>query len=556
MLKHLYIQNYTLIEKLDICFENGFSIITGETGAGKSILLGAIGLLLGQRADTKAIRQGAQRCIIEATFNIAKYNLRELLEDMDVEYDAEECIVRRELTATGKSRAFINDTPVGVAQLKALSEQFIDIHSQHQNLLLAKEDFQLKVLDTLAQNQEDRNQYHEFFKLYRQTKKELEEARKLAIAAQDEQDYLSFQLNQLEEANLQEGEDTELEQEQQTLEHAEEIKTALYQTSNLLNGDEGSIIQTLRTAQSCLEGISHVFPNAIDLAERLESCRIEIKDVADEVEEDAESIEFNPERQVYVEERLSTFYELERKHHVESVEELIALTQELSEKLNAITHSEEKILKLEKKLKELEGNTTKQAQILSRQRSKAGKEVEKHLQQALMALGMPNVQFKVNITSENILEANGMDKVTYLFCANKNGIPQPVSQVASGGEIARVMLSLKALISSATNLPTIIFDEIDTGVSGQIAERMALIMKEMGEKYGRQVISITHLPQIAAMGQYHYRVYKKDSDDATNSHIVRLTEEERVEEIAHMLSGATLTEAAINNAHELLNSQK
>ncbi|MBQ0019922.1 MAG: DNA repair protein RecN [Bacteroidales bacterium] len=553
MLKHLYIQNYALIEKLDIDFENGFSIITGETGAGKSILLGAVGLLLGQRAETKSIRQGAQRCTIEATFQLQDDNLKNLFDELELDYDPSECIVRREVSSSGKSRAFINDSPVGVAQLKMLGEQLIDIHSQHQNLLLAKEDFQLNVLDILAANQQDKAKYTQLFKQYKAKKNELEEAQEMANAAQTEQDYLEFQFKQLQEADLQEGEDTELEQEQQTLEHAEEIKTSLYQANEILSGEENGIVQALRTAKNQLDNIADVFPAAAELAERLESCRIELKDVANEVEDEAENIDFNPERQSYVEERLSTIYDLEHKHHVESVEELIALTQELDEKLNAITHSEEHILALEKEVKDLENSTLKQAQVLSKQRAKSGKEVEKSMQEALVSLGMPNIQFKVDITTDTHFDSNGIDKVTYLFSANKNGSLQPVSQVASGGEIARVMLSLKALISSATSLPTIIFDEIDTGVSGQIAERMALIMKEMGEKHGRQVISITHLPQIAAMGQHHYRVYKEDNDDTTNSHIVRLTTEERIEEIAHMLSGATLTEAAINNAKELLN---
>ena len=556
MLKHLYIQNYALIETLDIDFENGFSIITGETGAGKSILLGAIGLLLGQRADSKAIRQGAQRCIIEATFDVARYAMESLFEEMDVDYDGGECIVRRELTAAGKSRSFINDTPVGLAQLKALGEQLIDIHSQHQNLLLAKEDFQLKVLDLLAQNQPDRERYGKLFADYRNTKKQLEEAREQAHADKDEEDYLAFQLSQLEEAHLQEGEEEELEQEQRTLEHAEEIKSGLYGACQVLNGDEGGVVQSLRKAKNLLEGITAVFASATDLAERLESCRIELMDVASEVEDEAEGIEYNPERQVYVEERLSTLYELERKHHVESVAELLEIKESLAKKLEAITHGEEHILALEKKVRELEEAATKQAQVLTRQRKEAGKAVESSMEQALMALGMPNVQFKVDITPETQLCAHGADRVTYLFSANKNGTLQPVSQVASGGEIARVMLSLKALISSATSLPTIVFDEIDTGVSGQIAERMARIMKEMGEKHGRQVISITHLPQIAAMGRVHYRVFKEDSGEMTNSHIVRLTEQERVEEIAHMLSGATLTEAALSNARELLKTQE
>lgn len=552
MLQHLYIQNYALIEELDIDIEQGFSVITGETGAGKSILLGAIGLLIGQRADTKSIRQGAQKCIIEATFNICNYNLKDLFDEIDIEYDPTECIIRRELSANGKSRAFINDTPAGVNALKTLGDHLIDIHSQHQNLLLGKEDFQLNVLDLLAHNQEDKEKYASLYAAYKDTKKALEDAKEASEKVQSEQDYLTFQLEQLTEANLQEGEDEELEKEQQTLEHAEEIKTALFQTKDILNADGDSVIQAIRTAQNRLEGIAHVFTEASELASRLESCRIELKDVASEVEGEAEDIEYNPARQAFVEERLSLIYELERKHHVESVEQLINLTQELQEKLDGINHSEENILKLEAKLKELESKTMEQALRLSKQRSKAATEVEKAMCEKLIPLGIANVQFKVDIEKRDTFDATGIDKVTYLFSANKNGALQPISQVASGGEIARVMLSLKALISSAASLPTIIFDEIDTGVSGHIAERMALIMKEMGEEHGRQVISITHLPQIAAMGKNHYRVYKEDNDDATNSHIVQLSVEERIEEIAKMMSGSTLTEAALSNAKTLL----
>lgn len=552
MLQHLYIQNYALIEELDIDIQQGFSVITGETGAGKSILLGAIGLLIGQRADIKSIRQGAQKCIIEATFNICNYNLKDLFDEIDIEYDPTECIIRRELSANGKSRAFINDTPTGVNALKTLGDHLIDIHSQHQNLLLGKEDFQLNVLDLLAHNQEDKEKYVSLYASYKDTKKALEDAREASEKVQSEQDYLTFQLEQLTEANLQEGEDEELEKEQQTLEHAEEIKTALFQAKDILNADGDSVIQAIRTAQNRLEGITHVFPEASELASRLESCRIELKDVASEVEGEAEDIEYNPARQAFVEERLSLIYELERKHHVESVEQLINLTQELQEKLDGINHSEENILKLEAKLKELENKTMEQALRLSKQRSKAATEVEKAMCEKLIPLGIANVQFKVDIEKRDIFDATGIDKVTYLFSANKNGALQPISQVASGGEIARVMLSLKALISSAASLPTIIFDEIDTGVSGHIAERMALIMKEMGEEHGRQVISITHLPQIAAMGKNHYRVYKEDNDDATNSHIVQLSVEERIEEIAKMMSGSTLTEAALSNAKTLL----
>lgn len=553
MLRHLFIQNYALIDTLDIELEEGFSVITGETGAGKSILLGAIGLLLGQRADSKAIRTDAQRCVIEATIDLSNYQLESLFEDIDVDYDGTECVIRRELTAAGKSRAFVNDTPVGLTQLRQLGDCLIDIHSQHQNLLLANEDFQLNILDILAENQKELAEYVESYKEFKRIEKKLEETKKEAEKQQSEQDYLSFQLTQLEEANLQEGEDEELEEELQTLEHAEEIKTALYQANDLLQNESHSILQMLRTAAHALDGISHVLSSASELAERIESCRIELKDVAEELEGEAENIEYNPNRQAFVEERLSTIYDLERKHHVETLSELISIRNELTEKLNHIANSEEEILQLETTLKNIKEKVLAKADKLSRKRAKAALQMEKQMCNTLIPLGMPNIQFKVEIVKRNDPDASGMDQVTFLFCANKNMALQPISHVASGGEIARVMLSLKALVSGAINMPTIIFDEIDTGVSGQIAERMALIMKEMGEKNGRQVISITHLPQIAAMGSHHYRVYKEDNESTTNSHIVRLNDAERVEEIAHMLSGSNLTEAAINNARTLLN---
>lgn len=552
MLQHLYIQNYALIETLDIDFENGFTVITGETGAGKSILLGAIGLLLGQRADTKAIRNGAQRCIIEAIFNLENYHMDSIFEEMDIDFDGKECIIRRELTSAGKSRAFINDTPAGISQLKDLGDNLIDIHSQHKNLLLSKEDFQLNVLDIIAHDLKELEQYKETFHKYKVALSALEKARKLAEDQQAEQDYLEFQLQQFEKADLKEGEEEELEKEQHTLEHAEEIKNALYQANDLLQGDRDNVIQMLRSASQKLDNITNVFDGAEELAERIESCRIELKDVAEELENQAEDIDFNPNRQAFVEERLSLIYKLESKHHVESLKELISIRDQLNDKLCAISNCEENILSLEKECKERESKVQELAGKLSEKRRFAAKLVEKSMCENLVPLGMPNIQFQVDISERQVPDSAGIDKVTFLFSANKNSSLQPISQVASGGEIARVMLSLKALISGATSLPTIIFDEIDTGVSGQIAEQMALLMKKMGEKSGRQVISITHLPQIAALGAHHYHVYKEDNAETTNSHIVKLNDEERIEEIAHMLSGATLTEAAINNARALI----
>lgn len=563
MLKNLIIRNYALIEQLDIQLHDGFSIITGETGAGKSILLGAIGLLLGQRADTRAIRQGASKCIIEATFDLTDNNMTDLFEELDIDNEGTECVIRRELTSAGKSRAFINDTPATVTQLKELGEHLIDIHSQHQNLLLSKEDFQLNILDVIAHNEALLQEYKSLFHTYRTKKSELDDYIQLVANQQEEEDYLTFQLQQLEEANLQEGEEEELETEQKTLEHAEEIKRTLLQAFGTLSSDESSVIEDLRTAARLLQNIAHVFPDADELSERIESTRIELKDIASELEDAGERIEFNPARQQYVEERLNLIYDLEHKHHVESIAELIKLTEVLSDKLHAITHSEEHIAKLEhevdmaKQAMETKGN-----ELRDRRMMVSGK-VEQTMMDTLIPLGMPNIRFKVEFQEREIPDASGLDKVTFLFNANKNAALQPISQIASGGEIARVMLALKALISSATSLPTIVFDEIDTGVSGQIAERMALIMQKMCEtdsqkdnpksqKHACQVISITHLPQIAALGSHHYKVYKEDTDDQTNSHIIELTAEQRVEEIAHMLSGSTLTEAALNNARELL----
>lgn len=552
MLNHLYIKNYALIETLDIDFYQGFSVITGETGAGKSILLGAISLLLGERADIKSIRQGETRCTIEASFNTEGMDLTDLFDEMDIEHEDDECIIRRELTATGKSRAFINDTPATITQLRVLGERLIDIHSQHQNLLLSKEDFQLTVLDTLAHDNKEKVAYQQTFQEYTLTARRLDELKEEARKMKEEEDYLSFQFQQLEEAKITEGEEEELEQEQQMLEHAEEIKRSLYGAVSCLDSEQGGVLTALRHAQTQMNSILSVYPKAEELAERIESCRIELKDVCEELESSAESVEYNPERQQFVTDRLNLLYELEHKHHVNTVDELLALQKELSQKLQGIAGSDEQIEELTKKLAQLQGELKKRADALTKKRASAAKTLEKAMVETLTPLGMPNIKFVVNLTLHDKPTAQGQDKVTFLFSANKNGTPQPLKQVASGGETARVMLSLKALISHATQLPTIIFDEIDTGVSGQIAERMALIMKQMGEQEHRQVISITHLPQIASMGHHHYRVYKEDSDDATNSHITEVAGEQRVEEIAHMLSGAKLTEAALSNARELL----
>ena len=515
MLRSLYIQNYALIEKLDISFETGFSVITGETGAGKSIILGAIGLLLGQRADMKAIRRGASKCVIEARFDISAYGMRPFFEENELEYD-EECILRREVQASGKSRAFINDTPASLVQVKELGEQLIDVHSQHQNLLLNKEGFQLNVLDILAHNDAALEKYHSRYAGWKQTERELSELMELAEKSRADEDYIRFQLEQLEEAHLAEGEQEELEQEAEMLSHAEEIKAGLYRVEQSFASDEGGLLSYLKDSLNTLNNLQRVYQPAKELAERMESAYIELKDISQEVSSQGESIEFNPTRLDEVNDRLNMIYSLQQKHRVQTLEELIALTEEYRGKLSAITSYDERIAELTERKEEQYKQVKQQAEVLTKARAAAAREVEKQLAARLVPLGMQNI-----------------------------------SSVASGGEIARVMLSIKAMIAGAVKLPTIVFDEIDTGVSGEIADRMADMMQEMGEQ-NRQVISITHLPQIAARGGAHYKVYKKDSDTETNSHIRRLTDEERVEEIAHMLSGATLTEAALSNAKALL----
>ncbi|WP_405371948.1 DNA repair protein RecN [Phocaeicola sp.] len=551
MLQSIHIQNYALIDRLDIDFTSGFSVITGETGAGKSIILGAIGLLLGQRADVKAIKNGASKCVVEAKFRIATYDMEAFFEENDIEYEPEECIIRRELSSNGKSRAFINDTPASLAQMKVLGERLIDVHSQHQNLLLNKEGFQLNILDILAQDDKQLADYHRLYTNYKQVSRELEEFIAQAEKSRQDEDYIRFQLEQMEDADLKEGEQTSLEQEAETLSHAEDIKAGLYKAGQLIDGDESGGLSLVKEAMQTLQSVSRVYTPAQEWGERLNSCYIELKDISREISGAQEEIEFNPARLDFVNERLNLIYNLQQKHRVDSVEALIELTDKYRNQLNTITSFDETIAKLNKRKEDLYAQVLAQAAVLTECRSRSARQIEEQMQALLIPLGMPNVRFAVEMTTRKEPDAKGMDSVTFLFSANKNGTLQNVASIASGGEIARVMLSLKAMIAGAVKLPTIIFDEIDTGVSGSIAEKMALIMQDMG-KQNRQVISITHLPQIAARGIAHYKVYKEDTETGTNSHIRLLTREERVREIANMLSGSTLTEAALNNARALL----
>ena len=550
MLKQLYIKNFTLIDELDISFNPGFSVITGETGAGKSIILGAIGLLLGNRADTRQVKAGTERCIVEAHFDLHKYNLQTFFQEHDLDYDEQDCIVRREVSASGKSRAFINDSPVSLQQMKDLGERLVDIHSQHQNLLLRKEDFQLNVIDLMAGNERERNDYTTAYQSYTQARSQLQALKQQMQASHDNEDFLRFQQNELNDAQLTAGEQEELEEQSQLMSHVEEIKSALYESDNLLNADSTGIVNGLRTIINQLHSIENVFPAAEELASRTDECFIELKDISEEISNRLERVDFNPAELERINDRLDHLYSLQQKYHVSSVEELIDIKRNIDEQLSQIDNSDEQLKELQDQLIALESACQDKAKRLSATRQKAARKVEQAMKSRLVPLGIPNVRFEVSL-NEKPLSADGTDRVAFLFSANKSTALLPVSEVASGGEIARVMLSLKAMISGSVKLPTIIFDEIDTGVSGRVAEQMAAIMKEMGDA-DRQVISITHLPQIAAMGATHYRVSKEERKQGTTSSMVMLSLEERISEIAQMLSGSNISEAAISNAKALL----
>ena len=551
MLKHLHIENYALIESLDIDLNDGFSVITGETGAGKSILLGAIGLLTGERADLSAIQTGKQRCILEATFNPEGYDLESFFQDEDLDFDPSECIIRRELTANGKSRAFINDTPTTISALKKLGNRLIDIHSQHQNLLLGQEDFQLSVLDTVASIPELILSYSNAFHKWNLAVKTLDKAQNNLDESKKDEDYLRFLVTELVNFNPQPGEDETLQQQCDMLEHAQDIKSALMQGYCQLSEGDSPVTDTLRQVRNLIASIQSYFQQAEELTERLESCRIELQDIADTLESEGESIDYDPMRLEELQNRLNTLYSLEQKHHVGSSEELIDIMKQMKERLEMMDNSDEYIKQLQREEQEARTLLDSLSGKLTEKRTIAAKKVEKDVISRLKTLGMPNVRFQVSISPTESPTPKGMDKVSFLFSANLGSDMQNISQVASGGETARVMLSLKSILSGVMSLPTIIFDEIDTGVSGHIAESMAKIMHKMGQQ-GRQVISITHLPQIAALGQHHYKVWKEDTDKVTRSHITYLEQEERITELANMLSGSNVSPEAINNARALL----
>ncbi len=538
-----------MIDVLDIDFASGFSVITGETGAGKSIILGAIGLLLGQRADSKAVKPNTQKCTIEARFDISRYDMKAWFEDNDLDCE-DECILRRELTAAGKSRAFINDTPSSLQQMRELGEMLVDVHSQHQNLLLQKEDFQVSVLDIIAGNSRQIEGYRKAFTAYREAGKTLLALQERIEESRKSEEFMRFQLNELTAAALRDGEQEELEAEQETASHTEDIKGLLFEADALLNDDNGGAVNALRTASQKLAAAARLYPHIKGLSDRMDSAFIELKDIASEANAEAESIEYNPDVLTAIGERLDTIYSLQRKYRKSTVAELLDEQRALQEAVDHIDNSDEELAQLQKEVETLLADAKAKAVTLTETRRKAVAKVEKTISASLATLGMPNVDFKIEITQDE-MSIKGQDRVAFLFSANKGMALRPVAQVASGGEIARLMLSLKAMISGAVKLPTIIFDEIDTGVSGRVAEKMADIMRQMGNA-DRQVLSITHLPQIAALGSCHYKVEKHETKEETTSVMRVLSDDERIDEIAQMLSGADITEAARTNARELL----
>ena len=556
MLTHLTINNYVLIESLDIDFAAGFSVMTGETGAGKSIILGALGLLTGGRADTGSIMPGAAKCTVEGIFNIDGYDLQSVFEENEIDYEPTECILRREVSSNGKSRAFVNDSPVNVSALRQIGLRLLDIHSQHSNLLLENPAFQLGILDTVAGHLDLLGQYRECYARIVETKRQLKELEENLARRQSDEDYLRYQLDQLDEFKPQPGEDEELKQQQSALSHAEDIKISLSVIDALLNGDDSEngmgAIDALRRSSQTMQQIASVYPTIEDYLSRLESVVIEVKDIAGDINGMVEDIEYNPARLQQVTERLDQLYSLEQKHHVGSSEELIALAEDIRSQLASLTDSEDNIKELRKQIEVETEQAKKLAERLSAGRLKASRQVEKLVSESITAMDMPAAIFKADIEKTNELQSSGMDNATFLFSANKNMTPRPLADVASGGEMSRVMLALKALTSKQMNLPTIIFDEIDTGVSGKVASSMAQIMAQMSSGGNQQVLAITHLPQIAAKGDAHYFVYKEDEGTRTLTHIKQLDLEGRITELAHMLSGNIVTEAARENARQLL----
>lgn len=554
MLTSLHIKNYALIERLEVDFTSGFSVITGETGTGKSVLLGAIAMLMGERSDAKLVREGADKCIIEGCFDISSLSLEGFFEENELEYDPQECILRRELSATGRGRFFVNDSPVSAALLKELGNRLIDIHSQHKNLLLGNKNYQLNVLDVLAGDQARLDSYRTLYRSYEATRKELAAIKEQLQSMRDDEEWLRFQLDEIDGAAFHDDEQEQLEQESQQLAHAEEIESALYNAAMLIDNDNKSMLQSLREAATSLARISQHFPPAEQLAERLESNYIELKDCCNELRRRQESNTFSPGRLEQVDARLALMYDLFKKHRVSSIGELLATADEYRTKLENITGGDDRIAEMEKQLERNRKELAALSGALTEGRKKAAQMLQEKITAILVTLGMPMIRFEASIEATADFAPTGCDVVTFLFSANSISPMQPLAEVASGGEMARVMLALKSIIAGFTDMPTLIFDEIDTGISGVLAERMGRLMQQMG-RFERQVISITHLPQVAALGNRHYKVYKEEGAAGTRTDILQLNDEERIREIAQMMSGEQLTDAALDTARNLISQQ-
>ena len=550
MLKHISIRNFALIERVDVDFSTGFSVITGETGHGKSVFLGAISMLLGQRSDAKAIREGADRCVIEGCFDISDFAMQGWFDENDLDYDGE-CIVRREVMVSGRSRAFVNDTPVSVAQLKELGARLVDIHSQHQNLLLGDKNYQLRVLDILSGKNALLENYRKQYDVYQSLNSELKRLREVLENSRRDEDWLRFQLEELESAAINDGELESLEQEVQELSHAEDIQAALYGVCSGIDGDENNLLQALRESANALSRVSAHYGAAAELSDRLENCYIELKDCCSEIAQRAERVQYSPERLEFVERRLALIYGLMKKHRVETVEALLELAAGFAARLDKIECGDDDIKDLERRIDILGKELTALAGEITEARKASAGYLQTEIVSLLVNLGMPMIRFVVDFAITDGFTPLGCDVVTFLFSANSSSAPQPLCDVASGGEMARVMLALKSLVASGTSQPTLIFDEVDTGVSGVLAERMGRMMQQMGCA-NRQVLSITHLPQVAALGSRHYKVHKEETANGTVTDIVELEQQERVREIAQMMSGEVLTDAAMNAANLLL----
>jgi len=549
MLQSIYIQNYALINELGIDFNKGLNIITGETGAGKSILLGALSLVLGQRADTTVLKDKSRKCFVEAKFYLKQYQLKDFFRQNDLDYE-DITTIRREITDNGKSRAFINDTPVNLAVLKDLSSSLIDIHSQHESLLLGDDHFQLSLVDSFADHKELLDDYGNKFEEYNILNAEYKRLTDNAEKAKSDLDYFQFQFEQLEALKLIEGEQEELEEEMEKLNHAEEIKVKLSESFILLSGEDISIISNLKQAKNAIESISKYIKEGEGIAMRIDSAYIELQDITNEIDRINEKIEHDPTRIEFIRERLDNIYSLEQKHKVSSVKELIHVRDELQARIDKIISYDFETEKIKKQLELLYEELMRSASQISENRKAIIPRIENKVIEILQQLGITNANFKVEQVPTQEFLPTGKETIKFLFSANKNVALEELSKVASGGEISRLMISIKSLIVETTTLPTIIFDEIDTGTSGEIADKMGSIIKQMSEKM--QVINITHLPQIAGKGDFHYLVYKKDNHETTNTYIKLLSQEERINEIAKMLSGEALTEAAIENAKVLL----